>query len=222
MKQIALRERIEFPNKPINIYNNKVTLLPNQLYLHLCSNRRIIRHVIDELYKHQQATTYTISCMDGSIQSNSIVQTFTQLLIKLRQIANGDFEFNDQVVNTILIHNLTAFYWDLIIVDKFNYQQLGFDNILRPPQFYYLNLFRILQVIVTKYNCNVVVTAYDIVFNNGIKENIAPVRDTSLQRYTKLDPSFVLHFDQILHIDNIQALQSFNKQTAQWIDINAS
>ena len=137
----------------LSLFENTLNLSNNDYGLILYPNKKTFRqYILPQLQNNQNTnsttttttTTLVISCMDNELLRNNFINNlscdnFPQLIKILQDLYNCNEKsihntgtnkllVLDKHINFILIHNISSFFYDLQIVDQYNYQSLGFDQ----------------------------------------------------------------------------------------------
>lgn len=219
MKESNLIDHIQFPEITLPLFDDTFKLLPKQSCLLLYPDKSsFVTQVLPQLTTYK-STTLVISCMDNAIIRKNFdhiipTQTFPELIKILEDFFNCDtlskyvLKFLNSEIGFVIVHNISAFYFDLEVLDKYNYKNLGFvtynPNI--PHENYYNSLSYLLNKICSKYRCSGIVTSYDLEFNCGILGTYSYKHKDELQRFTKLPVSFVKLFDQVIHLNKTKQI----------------
>lgn len=137
------------------------------------------------------------------------VDTFSGLLHTLTGLLKGDV-FADKVLHNLVIDNLLVFYWDLRVLNAYNYARLGFDSYVAAKSLY-LRLMDVVESIRDKYRCNVVVCSFDVGFDMGYQGN----RD-SVQTHTSLPEDYIKRHDMVVHVKP-QSNHPLEQSLEQWV-----
>ncbi|EMG45572.1 hypothetical protein G210_4242 [Candida maltosa Xu316] len=157
--------------------------------------------------------------MRNNYQNVIFADTFAQMIKILEDLYNCDPESKfvshvlDKEIKMILLHNVSAFYFDFQVLDQYNYTDLGFSKFNKniPEEHYYKNLSYLIKKINAKYNCLSVVTSYDYEFNCGLQGSYQYNPKDEYQKFTKMPSTFVKSFDTAVHINKNQEIEMINK-----------
>lgn len=133
-------------------------------------------------------------------------QTPKELLLIIRGVAeNTHPEIGNCVLNTVIIENLSAFYWENKLLLWSSARQ------------WYTEINRILQQIMAKYGCNVVSTMWDKNYEQGFnlrrEPNMLAVRLSDL---TTIPSEF---FENSGHVYASQTSRSLRYTDAGWVPV---
>ncbi|KAK6456734.1 uncharacterized protein RJT20DRAFT_34096 [Scheffersomyces xylosifermentans] len=145
------------------------------------------------------------------------VANFNDLLAALENFLEGRLSLKAPL-HTLVIDNISIFHWDLRIVDRTNYKDLGFSA-FQSSSSYYLKFADILNRIHLKYSCNIVVTSFDINFDKGYKGNWKKSAHDyeGLSSLTYLPESYLQKFQHLVYVDGGE-LRVYKKPGNRWIE----
>lgn len=225
MKQSNLLDHIQLPDITLSLFDESTILTSKKSCLLLYPDKSsFLKQVLPQLVKHK-SITLVISCMDNDIIKKCFdhvitTKTFPETIKILEDLFNCDtlskyvLKFLDVEIQFIVVHNISAFYYDLEVLDKYNYKKLGFvtynPNI--PHEYYYNSLGYLLNKICAKYKCSGIVTSYDLEFNCGVVGTYSYKPQDDLQIFTKLPVSFIKLFDMAIHLNRSKEIDII-KQT---------
>lgn len=206
--------------------NRKINLR-NQSCLFLFHNKKFKDFFIEQLTAQNEVQICVISPLTSlemlknkKILLDHDINSFSNLLEKLQLLLDG-YLYRDFVLNTLVIDNISVFYWDLKILNASNYKSLNFNHYM-PASNQYALLSRLIDDIKSKYNCNVIVTSYDISFQKGYNSNWEKTSSlVGLSRFSYLPKKFIFNFDYIFHSSSI-ATSYFEKSQNVWVLIDST
>lgn len=191
MKYTSLNELITIAPKEITLGTNK---LSNLTCHHLFKTRSSQGTFYDDL-KVQPDQLIIIPCgpVISSKEWTTLEQqyTFGDLLKTLHRILVGKVLMNS-IVHTLIIDNLSMFYWDLKVLDDFNFTAVGGTTMYVNASTLYQRLADIIVEISLKYKCNVIVTSLDIEFDRGYYQ------DGSSKELSGFPKEYLDRFDYVL------------------------
>ena len=143
----------------LRLFENTLNFSNNDYGLILYPNRKTFRqHILPQLNNNNNNATdsiLVISCMDNELLRNNFInfvpcKNYPQLIKILQDLYNCNenspyfdnttttttttIQILDKHINYILIHNISSFFYDLQIVDQYNYQSLGFEQFNQPDK----------------------------------------------------------------------------------------
>lgn len=146
----------------LGLFENTLNFSNNDYGLILYPNRKTFRqHILPQLNNNNNNNTnatdsiLVISCMDNELLRNNFInivpcKNYPQLIKILQDLYNCNenspyfdnatttttttIQILDKHINYILIHNISSFFYDLQIVDQYNYQSLGFEQFNQPDK----------------------------------------------------------------------------------------
>ncbi|KAF6062965.1 hypothetical protein FOB64_005994 [Candida albicans] len=124
----------------LGLFENTLNFSNNDYGLILYPNRKTFRqHILPQLNNNNNNTNATDSILN-----------YPQLIKILQDLYNCNenspyfdnttttttttIQILDKHINYILIHNISSFFYDLQIVDQYNYQSLGFEQFNQPDK----------------------------------------------------------------------------------------
>ncbi|RCK56313.1 hypothetical protein Cantr_05556 [Candida viswanathii] len=221
MKQSNLIEHIQFPDTALPLFDESTVVPPKQSCLLLYHDKSSLNNYILPRLTIHKATTLVISCMDNDIirkNFDHVVQSrsFPETTKILEDLYNCDRKSQyvlgllDTEINHVIVHNISAFYFDLEVLDKYNYKKLGFRhyNPSIPHDRYYDSLAYLLKKVCEKYRYSGIVTSYDVEFNCGMLGTYTYKPLDELQKFTKLPVSFIKQFNRAVYFSQDQEIKT--------------
>lgn len=145
------------------------------------------------------------------------LQGFGDLVAYLDDIAGGHVSL-DVVMATLVVDNISAFYWDLRVADSDNYRSLGLNEFVLAAK-WYTRLVEVVLRILARYKCNVIVTSYDVSFDRGYdqkneRKHHSQDNDT-MAAVSYLPESYLLRFDHLVHMES-GMVREYNRRSRKW------
>ena len=137
---------------------------------------------------------------------------------------NDKHPLSNRVLSTLVVDNISVYFWELKLLglDRSQQRQLGYRRDI-PGWQYYAELFRVIRRTQDRYNCNVIITSWDILYEKGVRfRGSIEAGSSKLQELTSLPSQYLVSFDYLYHrhwekkrIDT----NLYNRGIAQWIKV---
>lgn len=137
---------------------------------------------------------------------------------------NDKHPLSNRVLNTLVVDNISVYFWELKLLglDRSQQRQLGYKRDILGWQ-YYTELLRVIKQAQDRYNCNVIITSWDILYEKGVRfRGNIEAGSGKLEELTSLPSHYLASFDYLYHRywqRKEMETSVYNREMAQWIKV---